>query len=203
MRRELALRAMADPNLERARVAFGRMVDELYKRGATGRPVLTFELTEDMIAATIESGAREQQDAEITEVKLQLFEDAALFSARVKVRGKAWPPRPPVDSRIELGVREITHSEAGKSGSVLFRVERPLTFSSTFAELLVGMVGKLLKSGPVSLDALRHKDALVTLDFAKLLAMLRPDLAGNAQQMRLYHMKVSQGRVRFEIGFVK
>ncbi|MCA8914198.1 MAG: hypothetical protein KDB90_02210 [Planctomycetes bacterium] len=194
---------MGDPNMERAQQAFGRMVDELYKREATGRAVLAFELSEEVIAATVQSGAGEQNEAEISDVKLQLFPDAALFSARIKVKGKAWPPRPPVDTKIEFGVREITHSEAGKSGSVLFRVEKPLTFSSTFADIVMGLLGKLMRGGPVSLDSLRHKDALITLDFAKLLAMLRPDMAGNAGQMRLYNMKVEQARVRFELGFLR
>ncbi|MCB9893235.1 MAG: hypothetical protein H6839_02150 [Planctomycetes bacterium] len=194
---------MGEPDIERARKAFGRMVDELYKREATGRTVLAFELSEEMIAATIQSGSAEQQEAEISEVKLQLFPDAALFSARIKVKGKAWPPRPPVDTRIEFGVREIAHSEAGKSGSVLFRVEKPLTFSSTFADIVMGLLSKLMRGGPVSLDSLRHKDALVTIDFAQLLGMLRPDMAGNAAQTRLYHMKVDQARVRFELGFLK
>jgi len=194
---------MGDPNMERAQQAFGRMVDELYKREATGRAVLAFELSEEVIAATVQSGAGEQNEAEISDVKLQLFPDAALFSARIKVKGKAWPPRPPVDTRIEFGVREITHSEAGKSGSVLFRVEKPLTFSSTFADIVMGLLGKLMRGGPVSLDSLRHKDALITLDFAKLLATLRPDMAGNAGQMRLYNMKVEQARVRFELGFLR
>ena len=189
--------------MERAQQAFGRMVDELYKREATGRAVLAFELSEEVIAATVQSGAGEQNEAEISDVKLQLFPDAALFSARIKVKGKAWPPRPPVDTKIEFGVREITHSEAGKSGSVLFRVEKPLTFSSTFADIVMGLLGKLMRGGPVSLDSLRHKDALITLDFAKLLATLRPDMAGNAGQMRLYNMKVEQARVRFELGFLR
>jgi hypothetical protein len=194
---------MGDPDMERAQRAFGRVVDELFKREATGRSVMAFELSEEVIAAVIQSGAAEQQEAEFSDVKLQLFPDAALFSARIKVKGKAWPPRPPVNTHIEFGVREITHSEAGKSGSVLFRVEKPLTFSSTFADIVIGLLSKLTRGGPVSLDALRHKDSLITLDFAKLLAMLRPDMAANAAQMRLYHMKVSQARVRFELGFLK
>ena len=194
---------MGEPDMERATQAFGRMVQGLYQRGATGRPVLTFELAEEMIASAIQSGAAEQQEAEISDVKLQLFPDSALFSARIKVKGKAWPPRPPVDTRIELGVRDITHSEVGDSGSVMFRVEKPLSFSSTFADILLGLLSKLMRNGPISLDALRHKDSLITLDFAKLLGSVRPDLADNATQMRLYNLKVSQASVRVELGFIK
>jgi hypothetical protein len=194
---------MDNPDLERARRAFGRMVDELYRREATGRPVMAFELDEHMIAAAVQTTAGEQQEAELSEVKLQLFEDAAIFAARVKVKGRAWPPRPPVDTRFEFGVRDITHSAAGKSGSVMFRVEKPLSLSSAFADVVLGLLGKLMRGGPVSLDALRHKDSLVTIDFAKMLGMLRPDMAGNAAQMRLYQLKVSQGRARFELGFLK
>ena len=194
---------MAESDLERARKAFERMVGELFKRGGTGRPALSFEVTEEFLSASVESGAREQEDAEVTDVKIQFFPDAALVSAQVRVKARAWPPRPPVNTRIEFGAREITHSEAGKSGSVLFRVEKPLTFSSTFADVIIGLLGKVFRGGPVSLDALRHKDALITVDFSKLVAMFRPDLAQNAAQVRLYAMKVSQGKARVEIGFVK
>jgi hypothetical protein len=194
---------MAETDLERAQKAFARMVDELFKRGGTGRPALSFDVTEEFLGAAIESGAREQEDAEITDVKFQFFENAALVSAQVRVKGRAWPPRPPVNTHVDFAAREITHSEAGRSGSVTFRVEKPLTFSSTFADIVIGLLSKLIRSGPVNLDALRHKDALVTIDFAKLVGMARPDLAGNAAQVRLYAMKVSQGRARVEIGFIK
>lgn len=194
---------MADSDLERAQRAFVRMVDGLLQRGGTGRPALSFEVSEEFLAAAIESASRELEDAEITDVKFQFFPDAAMVSAQIKVKARAWPPRPPVNTRIEFGAREITHSEAGKSGSVLFRVEKPLTFSSTFADVIIGLLSKVLRGGPLSLDALRHKDALITLDFAKLVAMARPELASNAAQVRLYNIKVSQGKARVEVGFVK
>lgn len=180
-----------------------RMVEGLYRREATGRGVIAFELSEEVIAASMESGAREQQEAEISDVKLSFYEDAALFSCRVKVKGQAWPPRPPVDTRVEFGAREITHSEVGASGSVMFRVEKPLSFSSKFANVMIGLLGKLMKKLPVSLDALRHRDSLVTIDFARLVGAMRPDLAAQAKQVRLYNLKVTQGRVRVDIGFVK
>jgi hypothetical protein len=194
---------MAETDLERARKAFVRMVDELLKRGGTGRPALSFEVTEEFLGAAVESAAREQEDAEITDVKFQFFENAALVSAQVRVKGRAWPPRPPVNTHVDFAAREISHSEAGKSGSVVFRVETPLTFSSTFADIVIGLLSKVLRGGPVSLDALRHKDALVTVDFSKLVGMFRPDMAANAAQVRLYAMKVSQGRARVDVGFVK
>jgi hypothetical protein len=194
---------MTDSDLERAQRAFERMVSELLKRGGTGRPALTFEVTEEFLSAAVESTAKEQDEAEITDVKFQFFPDAALVSAQVRVKARAWPPRPPVNTRIEFGAREITHSEAGKSGSVMFRVEKPLTFSSTFADVIIGLLGKLIRGGPVSLDSLRHKDALITLDFSQLVGMLRPELAANAAQVRLYNLKVSQGTARVEVGFVK
>ena len=85
----------------------------------------------------------------------------------------------------------------------MFRVEKPLTFSSTFADVLAGVVGKLFKGLPVSLDSLRHRDSLVTIDFAKLIKTMRPDFAAHAAQVRLYNLKVTQSRVRVELGFVK
>ena len=179
------------------------MVDELLKRGGTGRSALTFEISEEFLGAAVESGAREQEEAEISDVKFQFFDDAALVSAQIRVKGRAWPPRPPVNTHVDFAAREIKHSEAGKSGSVVFRVEKPLTFSSTFADIIIGLLGKLIRGGPVSLDALRQKDAEVTIDFAKLVAMARPDLAAHVAQVRLYAIKVSQGRARVEIGFVK
>lgn len=194
---------MSEAAFERAERAFRRMVEGLFARGATGRAVFSVELSEELIASALESGAREQEEAEISEVKLQFFEDAAIFSARVKVQGKAWPPRPPVDTRVEFGARDVTHSEAGKSGSVMFRVEKPLTFSSKFADVVMALLGKLTKRMPISIDALRHKDSLVTLDFAELVKMTRPDLADQAGHARLYHLKVSQGKVRVDLGFTK
>jgi hypothetical protein len=194
---------MADSDLERAQRAFERMISELLKRGGTGRPALTFEVTEEFLSAAVESAALEQEEAEITDVKFQFFPDAALVSAHVRVKARAWPPRPPVNTSIEFGAREITHSDAGKSGSVLFRVEKPLTFSSTFADVVIGLLSKVLRGGPVSLDALRHKDALITVDFAKLVAMARPNLAPSAAQVRLYGLQVKQGQARVEVGFVK
>jgi hypothetical protein len=194
---------MAETDLERAQKAFARMVDELLKRGGAGRPALVFEVSEEFLGAAIESAAREQEEAEITDVKFQFFDNAALVSAQVRVKGRAWPPRPPVNTHVDFAAREIAHSEEGKSGSVVFRVETPLTFSSTFADIIIGLLGKLIRGGPVSLDALRHKDALVTIDFAKLVGMARPDLAANAAQVRLYGLKVTQGRARVEVGFVK
>ena len=84
----------------------------------------------------------------------------------------------------------------------MFRVEKPLTFSSTFADVLAGLVGKLFKKMPISLDALRHRDSLVTIDFARLIRTMRPELAGSASQVRLYNLKVTQARVRVELGFL-
>ena len=194
---------MSEAEFERAERAFRRMIEGLFERGATGRSVFGVELSEELIASALEAGAREQDEAEISEVKLQFFEDAALFSARVKVQGKAWPPRPPVDTKVEFGARDITHSETGDSGSVMFRVEKPLTFSSKFADVIMALLGKLTKRMPISIDALRHKDSLVTIDFAQLVKMTRPDLAQQAGHARLYHLKVSQGKARADIGFTK
>jgi len=194
---------MGEPEFEQAERAFRRMVEGLFARSATGRSVLGIELSEELIAAAIESGAQEQEEADVTDVQIQFFEDSALFSAHVKVHGKAWPPRPPVDTRIEFGARDITQSEAGKSGSVMFRVEKPLAFSSKFADVLMALLGKLTKRLPVSIDALRHKDSLVTIDFAELVRMTRPDLAEQAGHARLYNLKVSQGKVRIDLGFTK
>jgi hypothetical protein len=190
-------------DLEAARVAFVRLVDGLYQRQATGRTVFSLEVAPELVAAALESGAQQQQEAEITRVNLEFFPDAALFSCHVKVKGKAWPPRPPVDTTVELGVRDITHSDAGESGSLMFRVEKPLSFSSKFADVVIGLLGKLARGLPVSIDALRHKDALVTVDFAEFVKALRPELGPHAKQVRLYGLDVQQGKAKVEIGFVR
>lgn len=192
-----------EPDLERAKQAFANLVSDLYQRQGTGSTAFAMELSESLIASVLQAGSREQTEAELSDVSLQLFPDAALFSCALKVKGKAWPPRPPVNTRIELGVRDVAHSDFGDSGSVLFRVEKPLTFSSGFADILIGLLGKLTKSMPISIDALRSKDALITLDFAALIKVLRPDLAQHARHVKLYGVKVSQGKVRFEVGFVR
>jgi len=194
---------MNQPDFEKARAAFLHMVDDLHRRNATGRTAFAFEIAQELIASAVESAALQQQEAEVTELEVQFFENAAMFSGRVKVKGKPWPPRPPIDTRVSLAIRDITHSEAGDSGSVMFRVEKPLEFSSTFADILMGLLGKLTKRLPISIDALRHKDALVTINFADLMRTFRPDLAGNARQVRLYGLKVSLGKARTEIGFLK
>jgi len=199
----VSLPAMNQPDFDRARAAFERTVSDLHRRQATGRTAFAFEIAAELIASGIESAAREQQEAEITELDVQFFENAAMFTGRIKVKGKAWPPRPPVDTRVSLAVRDITHSEAGDSGSVMFRVEKPLEFSSTFADILIGLLGKLTRKLPVSIDALRSKDALITINFAEFVKVARPELAGSARQVRLYGLKVSAGRVRVEIGFLK
>lgn len=192
-----------EPDLERAKQAFLNFVTDLYQRQGTGATAFAFELSESMIAAALQAGSREQAEAELSDVSLQLFPDAALFSCALKIKGKAWPPRPPVNTRVELGVRDVTHSEVGDSGSVMFRIEKPLAFSSGFADILVGLLGKFTKSMPLSIDALRSKDALVTLDFAALLRSIRPDLGQHVKHMRLYGIKVSQGKLRCEVGFVR
>lgn len=194
---------MSQPDFEKARAAFVHMVDDLHRRNATGRAAVTLELGQELIASAIESAALQQQEAEITELEVQFFENAAIFAGRIKVKGKAWPPRPPIDTRVNFAIRDITHSDAGDSGSVMFRVEKPLEFSSTFADILMGLIGKLARGLPVSIDALRHKDALITIDFAAFVRVFRPDLAGHARQVRLYGLKVSQGKARSEIGFLK
>jgi hypothetical protein len=191
------------PDFEQARQAFVRMVDDLYGRQATGRVVLGLEVAPELLAAALESGARQQQEADITDVKLEFFPDAALFSCRVRVRGKAWPPRPPVDTTVEMAVRDITHSEAGESGSVMFRVEKPLHFSSKFADVVMGLLGKIARNLPVSIDALRHKDSLVTIDFAQFVKALRPELGAHARQVRLYGLQVTAGKARVDVGFVQ
>lgn len=188
---------------ERGAEAFERLIHELAGRQATGRAVLKLELDEALLASLLESGAATQEEAQVTGVKLQLFQDAAAFSCRVRVKGKAFPPRPPVDTGVELAVRDITASEAGESGSILFRVEKPLAFSSTFADLMMGLIGKLAKNLPVSIDALRHKDALVTLDFARFVAALQPELASRARHVRLHGLRVSSGKAEVEVGFVR
>lgn len=188
-------------NLDRGAEAFEHLLRGLSSRQATGRVVLGLELDEALASALLESGAALQQEALVSDVRLELFEDAAAFSCRLQVKGKAFPPRPPVDTTVQLSVRDVTASESGKSGSILFRVEQPLTFSSKFADMLMGIFSKLAGDLPVSPDALRHKDSLVTLDFARFVAALHPELTDRARHLRLHSLKVGTGSMRVELGF--
>jgi hypothetical protein len=194
---------MASQQPMSAQDALSHLVNDLYRREATGRGVFALELAQELVSAALESGSKQQDEAEVTDVRMQFFEDAAMFECRLKIRAKAFPPRPPIDTRVTFGIRDVTHSEAGNSGSVMFRVEQPLTLSSRFADILMAALGKVARKLPISIDALRHKDSLVTVDFAKMVGAVRPDLAPTANQVRLYGLKVKQGSAWLQIGFIK
>jgi hypothetical protein len=186
-----------------ARDAFHSLVDELLKRQATGRGLATLQLDQELVSALLESGARLQQQGEVSDVHIEFFDSAAHITCRVRVSGRAFPPRPPVDTRVTLGIRDITWSDAGHAGSVMFRVEQPLVFSSRMVDLILPRILKAVSKFPVSVDALRHKDSLVTIDFAELVAAVRPDLAAVSRQIRLYGLAVEPGLARVQLGFVR
>ena len=165
--------------------------------------MLALEFAESAVGAAIESAAAEQGDegTRISEVRVKFGEDSVAIAVRLKMEGRAWPPRLPIDTELTVKLGEILAGSEGDSGCLMCRVVEPLSFSSAFAELLAGLLGRLLKGIPAPLETLRRKDAVLTLDFAAMVRAGRPDLAQEASRVRLHRIKVTAGRVRLEIGF--
>jgi len=185
----------------RPKAALRRFVDALSARGGCGRPVLALELAEGAAAAAIEAAARAQAEAEVSEVEVHLEGGSARLSLRARVKGRVWPPRPPLDTRVALRVGEVRVLEGGRSGRLEFRVEEPLSFSSTLAGLAVALVASLWKDLPVPIDALRKAGDVVRIDFDALVRAARPDLADVASRVRLHAISLGEGRARLEISF--
>ncbi|MDC1141523.1 hypothetical protein OAU50_00385 [Planctomycetota bacterium] len=180
---------------------FKHMLAGLKRRDVLGKAIVSFELAQELIAATLEAGATQQEDAEVSEQIVIFTEDAAEFSSRVKVKGRAWPPRPPVDTKVGFKVNEIKYENEGRNGSISFTIEKPLEFSSKFVDLLAGLLGKLFKKLPVSLDELRREGTRITLDFADIIRTWQPELTTHSDNVKLLGMKVSESKVKFDIGF--
>jgi hypothetical protein len=184
-------------------------ISRLGSRGGLSRQDLALELAAEMVAAAIESAAAAQPGgaaegaAEISDVRVEFGEDTVAIAARVRIKGRAWPPRPPLDTELSIEVAEVLAGDEGASGCLICRVHKPLSFSSTFAEMLAGLLGRWMRGIPAPLETLRRKDAILTIDFAAMVRAGRPDLAKDAALVRLHRIKVSPGRVRLEIGFRK
>lgn len=187
--------------IERAQAAFRRFVASLAARQGTDKPAFGVQVSQEFAAAFIESGAAEQQEIHINDVFFGFAESAAALNVRIKIPGKAWPPRPPIDTRISLKVAEITIAQDSAGGAVLFTVEEPLSFSSMFADMLMAMVGKFASRLPVNIADLRTKGARVKLDFPALVRALRPELAPSAAQIRLHKLQLKPGTAFIELGF--
>lgn len=189
-----------DGPAQRARSALIRLVRGLAVRNGTGRGVLGIELTQELCAAAIQSASAEQDDAEVSEVSVVIAGDGASLAARVKVCGRAWPPRPPVDTRLTLRLSNVSVSSEGASGRLMFVVDEPLTLSSAFADAVLGLLSALF-GGPRRLEELRRKGAVVSLDFSEVVRAARPDLSPLADLVRLHKVVLSPGLARLEIGF--
>lgn len=189
------------PNQPQIEVMFKHMLGSLKNRESLGVPTLSFELSNAFVAATVESASIQQDDAEISNVKVMLNDNSAEFSASVKVKGRAWPPRPPVNTDVGFKARDIRCEDKGASGSIIFTIEKPLEFSSKFVDLFAGLIGKLLKGLPVSLDDLRRENAQITLDFADMVRTWEPEMSAHVKNVRLFGIVVSANKARFEIGF--
>ncbi|MCC6573845.1 MAG: hypothetical protein IT462_08640 [Planctomycetes bacterium] len=184
---------------QRAQQALIGFVRGLAQRQGTGKTAVSVELTQETCSAGLQAGATGQDEAEISEANFTFAPGGVAFSARVRVRGRAWPPRPPVDTRLSLKIADVVVSSEGASGRVMFRVDEPLSLSSAFAEVVLGLLNFF--GGPDQLDALRRKGAVVTLDFAQIVRTARPDLAPMAELLRLHKVALGAGVVRLEIGF--
>ncbi|KAA0209188.1 hypothetical protein EDM80_15015 [bacterium] len=187
--------------IERANLAFQRFVRALAQRQGTDKPAVGFTASQEFAAAFIESGAAEQGDIQITEVFFGFGTSSVALSARVKVPGKAWPPRPPVDTHFHMKLADLAVSQAADGSAVSFVVDEPLTFSSTLADMLVGLLGKLFSRMPISISDLRTRGARLKLNFTALVSAARPDLAQSASQIRLQTLNLTPGRAHIELLF--
>lgn len=145
------------------------------------------------------AGGRGQTEAEVTDVVVEFYDNAVAFACRLKIKGQAWPPRPPVDTRLSLRIRELRAEE----NRVHFVVDEPLNLSSTFAGILTSVLGKLARGLPIPIDQLKKKDSKIVLDWLPILIQARPDMADSAKHLRIYNLKASTGRIRIGLGFVK
>jgi hypothetical protein len=190
-----------DENLRRAQEAMLEFNRELSRRGGAGRPAIWLDLTQEFCSAALQGVASQQDDIELREVDFRFEHECARISATVKVRGRAWPPRPPVETGMSLTLSEIRHTEQGASGGVVCRVAEPLTFSNFLAEALVGLLGGYMQGMPVSMEQLRTRGSLLTIDFAEIVRAARPELAAGASLVRLHGLRMQPGKASFMIGF--
>ncbi|MHC4841705.1 MAG: hypothetical protein ACYTDT_12275 [Planctomycetota bacterium] len=153
------------------------------------------------MAATLEAGSIQQDEVEVSDLTVVFAEGTAEFSTRIRVKGRAWPPRPPIDTSLGFSAHRISVEDTGTSGSVAFTIQKPLTFSSKFVDLLASLIGKLLKDLPVSLDDLRKEGNQISLDFAEIVRTWQPEMTVHVDNMKLFGLTVSPGKAKLDIGF--
>ena len=197
----MEIQAPTPEQIERANAAFQRFVKSLAARQGTDRPAVGFSVSQEFAAAFIESGAAEQQEVHINDLFFGFAESAASVTVRIKIPGKAWPPRPPIDTRVSIKVAELAIAENSNGGAVTFVVDEPLAFTSMFADLLLGLFAKFASRLPVNISDLRTKGARLRLDFSALVKAARPELAQSAAQMRLQKLSLTPGKAHVELGF--
>lgn len=164
---------------------FSHLLAGLGARAAMGRTLATVSLTPELIAAAIEAGSRKSNDAEISNVSIECGDDALSVRMDIKVKARAWPPRPSFSTSASVGLRGFVID----SGRVACTVARPLEFSSALADMVAGLAGKLLPLGE-----LRTQDARVVLD-------PRPLLGAGADRLCAFAIRVSANAVVLEVGF--
>jgi hypothetical protein len=162
-----------------------QLVASLGSRGALGVPLAGVSLAPALIAAAIEAASRNHEDAEISQVGIECADDELSVQTNIKVKAKAWPPRPSIQTRASITLRGFTI----QAGAVACTVARPLEFSSALADMVAGLAGKLLPLGE-----LRTKDARVLLD-------PRPLLGPGADRLCVFAIRVSANAVVLEVGF--
>lgn len=162
-----------------------QLLASLSSKGALGMPLAGISLAPALIAAAIESAGRDAKGVEISQVNIQCADDELSVQMNIKVKARAWPPRPSIQTRASIGLRGF----AVQAGAVACTVARPLEFSSALADMVAGLAGKLLPLGE-----LRTKDARVLLD-------PRPLLGAGADRLCVFAIRVSANAVVLEVGF--
>jgi hypothetical protein len=165
-------------------------------RGGSGGAPFALEVTQEAVAAALEAFARGRSEAQVDEVEVRFGPGNARLSLRVRVRGRVWPPRPPIDTRASVAIAEVEVVDDG--AALRFRVTEPLAFTSALADLAFGFLAGRWKDLPVPLASLRRAGEVVRLDLDALRRGLRGDLARWAQRVRLHALTLAPGRARLE-----
>jgi len=173
---------------------------EFARLARSATPAIALEVCENTASAALAAAAAGLEDAEVHDIRVRFMEGRAILNAHVRVRGKAWPPRPPVDTEMSLTAGEFKAEAASRR--LKFTVVEPLSFSSGFAEILVGLFGRWLKGGPVSLDQLRNEGETVTVDFAELMKGVSQEIATAIGGATLTAFSATEGMLRLEFDFV-
>ncbi|HVS08756.1 MAG TPA: hypothetical protein VMS76_02695 [Planctomycetota bacterium] len=176
---------------------------ELSNRRAIRAP-LALEVPQALASALVATALSEREEPRIDEVDVRLEQDEIRLEARVRLPGRAWPPRPPIDTRVRFAATDV-RIERGDPGALLFRVSEPLSFSSSLAETAAGAAGLFGKAKllPLRIDELRRKGAALRLDLGVLLERLPPGAAAILADVRVQALALTPGRARLELGFAE